>query len=120
MKISELFQQKQGTFEVDLGVVHHFSDGLYSKEMLIPKGFAAGTHAHEYSHFSILAKGRVILKTDDWEKEFVAPACIEIKAGINHMIFALEDATWYCIHATNETDVNKIDEVLIERGSSCH
>jgi quercetin dioxygenase-like cupin family protein len=119
LSVSALFKEKQGQFDVDLGVIHHFSDGLYGKEMTLPKGYAAGTHAHEYSHFSILAKGRVILKTDDWQKEFSAPACIEIVAGVNHMIFALEDSTWFCIHATNETDINKIDDVLIKRGTPC-
>jgi hypothetical protein len=29
---------------------------------------------------------------------------------------ALEDSVWYCIHATEETDVNNIDEVLIKEG----
>lgn len=118
MNVSDIFKEKQGTFEVDLGVVHHFSGGLYSREMLIPKGFGAVSHSHTYDHFSILGKGRVLLKTDDWEKEYSAPACIDIKAGIHHMILALEDATWYCIHATNETEINKIEEVLIERKTS--
>ena len=114
MKPSEIFAQKEGTFECDLGTVHHFSDGLYAKEMHIPKDFAALSHAHKYSHLSILSKGKVIVKTDDFVKEFTAPACIEIKAGINHMIEALEDAAWFCIHATDETDVSKVDEVLIQ------
>jgi quercetin dioxygenase-like cupin family protein len=118
LNVSDIFKEKQGTFEVDLCVVHHFSDGLYSREMLIPKGFGAVSHSHSYDHFSILAKGRVLLKTDNWQKEFSAPACIDIKAGVHHMILALEDSTWYCIHATNETDVNKIEDVLIERKTS--
>lgn len=114
MNTAEIFAQKEGTFECDLGTVHHFSDGLYAKEMHIPKGFVAGSHAHNYSHLSILSKGKVIVKTDDFVKEFKAPACIEIVAGIHHMIEALEDATWFCIHATDETDVSKVDEVLIK------
>ena len=114
MNISEVFAQKEGTFECDLGTVHHFSDGLYAKEMHIPKGYAAISHKHEYSHLSILSDGKVLVKTDDFTKEFIAPACIEIKAGINHMIVALENAVWFCIHATNETDVSKVDEVLIQ------
>jgi quercetin dioxygenase-like cupin family protein len=95
--------------------VHHFSDGLYAKEMTIPKGFIAGTHAHTYSHLSILAKGKVVVRTDFEEKEYSAPACIEIKSGILHTIEALEDSQWFCIHATDETDVSKVDEVLIQR-----
>ena len=115
MNVTEQFLQNKGTFEIDLGTQHHFSDGLYAKEIKIPKGYAAGMHKHEYSHLSILSKGRVIVRTDEYNKEYVAPACIDIKAGLNHTIEALEDAVWFCIHATEETDINKIDEVLIAK-----
>lgn len=115
MNVTKQFLQNKGTFEIDLGTQHHFSDGLYAKEMTIPKGYAAGMHKHEYSHLSILSKGRVIVRTDEYNKEYVAPACIDIKAGINHTIEALEDAVWFCIHATEETDIAKIDEVLIAK-----
>jgi len=115
MDYAELMRQREGQFAVDPQVEHHFSDGLYAKRMVIPKGFEAGQHAHMYSHLSILAKGRVLVKTDDAQKEYIAPACIEIKSGVNHTIQALEDAEWFCIHATDETDVKKIDQVLIER-----
>ena len=111
----ELFEQNEGKIETDLGVVHHFSDGLYAKQMMIPKGFVAGMHAHKYSHLSVLAKGRVMVRTDFEEKEYSAPACNEIKSSILHSIEALEDCHWFCIHATDETDVSKVDEVLIQR-----
>ena len=115
MNVTEQFLQNKGTFEIDLETQHHFSDGLYAKEMHIPKGYAAGMHKHEYSHFSILSKGRVIVRTDEYNNEYTAPACIDIKAGINHTIEALEDTVWFCIHATEETDITKIDEVLIAK-----
>jgi quercetin dioxygenase-like cupin family protein len=118
MNIAEQFAEKKGTWAFDPQMVHHFSDGLYAKQMFMPKGFVAGTHAHNYSHLSILAKGRVILRTDDYNQEYVAPACIEIKAGIHHQIESLEDCVWFCIHATEETDSSKIDEVLIRRGDA--
>jgi hypothetical protein len=78
--------------EVDLGVVHHFSDGLYAKEMLLPAKHFAVSHAHAYDHLSILAKGDVTVEVEGVRTEYKAPACI---------------------HATQETDANKIDEVLI-------
>lgn len=115
MNLSELNDQLQGQIQCNLGIVHHFSDGLYAKQMMIPKGFLAGMHAHTYGHLSILAKGKVIVRTDFEEKEYSAPACIEIKSSILHTIEALEDCHWFCIHATDETDVSKVDEVLIQR-----
>jgi quercetin dioxygenase-like cupin family protein len=114
VNLSDLVNQKKGIFEFDMGIVHHFSDGLYSKEIHIPKGCEVVGHAHEYSHLSILAKGRVIVATDEYNAEYTAPACIEIKAGVHHVIGALEDVTWFCIHATDETDASNIDETLIK------
>jgi len=116
MNQADIFKQLEGTFEADLGTVHHFSDGLYAKQMHIPKGFIAGQHMHKYSHLSILAKGVAVVRTDDGEKSYSAPACIDIKSGLHHSIEALEDCVWFCIHATNETDESKVDEVLIKRG----
>ena len=115
MKFAELMHQREGQFAVDPQVEHYFSDGLYAKRMVIPKGFEAGQHAHKYSHLSILAKGHVIVKTDNTQKEYHAPACIKIKSSVNHTIEAIEDSEWFCIHATDETDAEKIDQVLIER-----
>jgi len=97
------------------GISHHFSDGLYAKEMFLPKGYAALSHSHKYSHLSILAKGKVIVSVNGLETIYTAPTCINIEAHINHEITALKDATWFCIHATEETDINKVDETLIER-----
>lgn len=116
MTIAEEFAKKTGIMECDPCVEHHFSDGLYAKQMVIPKGFEGIQHKHSYSHLSVLAKGRVIVVTDDGKQEYTAPACIEIKAGIHHKVISLEDATWFCIHATDETDADKVDEVLIARG----
>lgn len=95
--------------------VHYFSDGLYAKEMFIPKGMSAVQHKHSYDHLSILAKGKVIVMYDDGYETVNAPACLEIKKGINHAITALEDSVWYCVHHTFEKDSKKIDEVLITK-----
>jgi quercetin dioxygenase-like cupin family protein len=94
-------------------ITHHFSDGLYAKETRFPAGVAILKHTHDFSHLSILAKGKVaVMKGDDVEI-ISAPACIEIKAGLTHGVKALEDCVWFCIHATDETDASKVDDVLI-------
>ena len=95
-------------------IKHHFSDNLYAKECVIPKGTQLVQHKHNYDHLSILAKGKVVVVEDNTETIIEAPACINIKANKHHGILALEDCVWFCIHATDETNVNKIDEVLIK------
>jgi quercetin dioxygenase-like cupin family protein len=95
--------------------LHHFSEGLYAKEMELKEGSFAVQHKHKYDHLSILAKGRVrVLFDGELSKEYVAPACITIIKDINHAVYALEDSVWFCIHATSETDVETIDKVLIK------
>ena len=100
-------------------ISHHFSDGLYAKEMTLKKGYIATSHSHKYSHLSILAKGDVYVRVNGVISYYMAPACIEIKAEEIHEIQALSDVVWYCIHATDETDINKIDEVLIKECEPC-
>lgn len=111
--VSNRFEQMLGLFEIDLGIQHHFSSGVYAKEMHIPVGYVVGSHAHKFDHMSLLAKGTVLVKTDDGEEQYSAPAVITIKAETHHEIHALEDTVWFCIHATEETDASKVDEVLI-------
>lgn len=98
-------------------VEHFFSDGVYAKQLNLNAFHIAQTHIHNYSHLSILAKGRVVVTVEGHETEYTAPTCIEIKAGLSHSIEALEDSTFFCVHHTHETDVDKVDKVLIKEAA---
>jgi len=99
---------------LDHQIIHHFSDGMYAKEMRVEAGQAILKHTHDFSHLSILARGRVAMLIGDEIEVIEAPACIDVKAGLVHGIKAIEDCVWYCIHATDEKDPAKVDEVLIK------
>jgi quercetin dioxygenase-like cupin family protein len=94
-------------------IKHFFSDGLYAKETRIPQDYRLIQHSHSYDHMSILASGWVTVLVDGVATDYHAPACINIEAGKNHEVIGVTDSVWYCIHATDETDPEKIDEVLI-------
>jgi quercetin dioxygenase-like cupin family protein len=116
MNVSEASKEHAGKFEFDPCIVHHFSSGVYAKQMTLPAGATVLSHAHDFDHLSILAQGHVLVKTDDSDVvEYLAPIALTIKAGVNHAIHALEDSSWFCIHATEETDPNKVDKVLIKK-----
>lgn len=84
--------------------------------MELQKGSFVLQHKHTYDHLSILAKGKVrVLFEHDVVKEYTAPACINIVKDVEHSILALENSTWFCIHATDETNVDNIDNVLIKK-----
>ncbi len=95
-----------------IGVTHHFADGLYAKEYRMPAGTVIGKHVHDYDHLSSLAMGQVLLTIDGVQSEHRAPAMLTVKAHKVHVVQAITDAVWYCIHATDETDPEKVDEAL--------
>ena len=99
---------------IDPKITNHFADNLYAKETHIPAGTTLVQHQHGFSHLSILASGKAIVANAGENQIIEAPACIEIKAGLNHGVKALTDVIWYCIHATDEKDPSKVDEVLIK------
>lgn len=98
-------------------ISHHFIGGVYCKEIEIPENHIVTSHKHVFDHMSVLTSGCVIVDTGEEKTEtYFGPAIIEIKAGINHSVTAVNGpAHWLCIHATDETDVEKIDESLIEQ-----
>ena len=99
--------------EIDLRIQHHFSDGIYAKEMHLPKDHYAVSHKHNYDHLSVLWSGTARVEVDGKEVVHTAPAFIKIKANAEHKITAVDDVIWYCVHETDETDADKIDRALI-------
>ena len=98
---------------VEPDVQHHFGGGVYAKESMIPAGSWLVQHTHKFDHLSILAKGSVELIVDGAASIIHAPACLTIAAGKHHGIKSLTDVIWYCVHATDCTDEEEVDKVII-------
>jgi quercetin dioxygenase-like cupin family protein len=99
---------------IDLGIQHHFSTGVYAKQMHLPAAHYAETHEHTYDHLSILASGDVVVDIDGISTDYTGPAVVHIAAGKKHTITAKTDSVWFCVHATDETDPEAVDRVLIK------
>lgn len=97
----------------NLGIAHHFGGGVYVKETRIPANMSLTQHVHEHDHLSVLVSGEVIVRVDGVLTQYTAPAVLTIAAGKAHEVVSLKDTVWLCIHATDETDPDKVDEVLI-------
>ena len=94
-------------------IQHHFGGGVYAKETFIPAGKWLVQHTHKFDHLSVLAQGSIELIVDGQSSVVNAPACLTIAAGKHHGVKSLTDVVWYCIHATECTDEDTIDEVII-------
>lgn len=96
-------------------VEHHFLDGLYIKQIDLPAGVMFGKHSHTYDHYSILAKGDITLYVDGKPTELSAPQCILIKANQAHAVRANTPVTWFCAHATSDTDATTVDASILAK-----
>jgi quercetin dioxygenase-like cupin family protein len=94
---------------------HVFSDGLYGKKIVLQPQEWIAKHVHTYEHFSILASGSVLVLAGDEAVHYTAPAHVIIKANVPHMVYSEKGAVWYCIHATDATDADEVDDVLVAR-----
>jgi mannose-6-phosphate isomerase-like protein (cupin superfamily) len=102
-------------------IAHHFpsdepktSSGVYIREATLRAQSTVDTHTHTYDHWGVLVSGSAAVEVNDAVVVYEGLSIIDIKAGKEHKITALTDITWLCIHATSETDPEKIDEVLIK------
>ncbi|MBC8642134.1 hypothetical protein IAG25_35605 [Caballeronia sp. EK] len=104
--------------QVECPVWHHFAPGLYARKMLIPKGVTLTGAVHKTEHLCIVS-GDMTVTTDDGVKRLTdAHAILVSKPGAKRAGYAHEDTYWTTVHATDETDLDKLVEELTESKAS--
>lgn len=91
------------------------SDGVVVNVMTIPAGSRIGKHVHPYSHLSALASGHVIVRVSgEPDRELSGFNVIDIEEYKSHVIEAVEDSIWMCIHS--KAAINDADQLKLVRG----
>jgi hypothetical protein len=99
-------------------VFHHFSPGLYIREVNLPAGIFAVGHRQKTEHLNIFIKGRLSMINENGEVvEMQAPMIFTGKPG-RKMGYIYEDVVWLNIYHTNETDVRKLEEMFIDKSEA--
>lgn len=98
----------------DCPVRHYFAPGLYAREITIPKGVVLVGAIHKRQNLAVLSAGRLQLVTDSGTVEIAAPHTLTVSPGQKNAAVALEDAVWTNFFATDETDPDKLVELLTE------
>lgn len=93
---------------------HHFADGIYARELTIPKGCLLTGKVHKTVHLNIVSKGDITVWTEDGMKRLSAPFTMVSRPGTKRVGYAHEETVWTTIHGTNETDLAKLELELIE------
>lgn len=104
---------KENMEAIELPVAHHFSKGVYARELFIPKGTVLTGKIHKEENLNIIAKGDITVMTEDGLKRVGAGAVIVSPPGTKRAGYAHEDTIWITIHGTEEKDLEKIEEQFI-------
>jgi hypothetical protein len=101
--------------QIEIVPVHRFADGIYAREITIPAGTLLTGKIHKTEHLNIISKGSItVWSKKDGIKRIHAPFSFVAKPGTRRLGYAHEDTVWTTIHATQETDLNKLEAELIE------
>lgn len=118
MDVEEKMKQIPGAMIGDCFPLNHtFTDGLYTREIKMPKGYLVVSKIHKYEHPYFVLQGEVSVITEEGVKRIVAPYYGVTPVGTKRVLYIHEDCTWITVHTnpSNGTDVDEIEERIIAK-----
>lgn len=104
--------------QVEMPVTHHFAEGVYGRELFIPKDTVLTGKIHKYSQLNVLVKGDISVLTEQGVKRVQPPFIVVSPAGTKRIAYAHEDTIWLTVHGTKETDIDKIENLFIAQNDA--
>lgn len=106
--------------QVECPVVHHFGPGIYIREVTLPAGIFALGHEQRFEHLNVLVKGAVAIAGEDGQLKILRAPLIYVGPPGRKAGFVIEETVWQNIYATDERDVNKLEEMLFRKSDTFH
>jgi hypothetical protein len=101
--------------QVECPVVHHFGPGICIREVSMKAGTFAIGHHQRFEHINILLKGSVTMLDDDGSVVIRSAPLMYIGMPGRKIGYVTEDMVWQNIYATDETDVETIEGIFIDK-----
>jgi hypothetical protein len=103
---------------VDCPLVHRFTDGMYIRQIFMPKGTVITSKIHKTQHPFTVSLGAVAVSIDggEWDR-IVAPYTGITNPGTRRVLYIMEDCIWTTYHPLSDmkseyNDLDNIDEIL--------
>lgn len=113
-QIIKLEQALKTLPQLEIETNHYRVAGLYAREIRIPAGTILTGKVHKAEHLNIVSQGEIIVWTEAGMKHIKAPFVLPSYPGAKRVGLALVDTVWVTIHATDKTDLDELEEELIE------
>lgn len=100
--------------QIDIPIEHFFSEGMYGRHMTVPEDGIVVGKVHKHSHLAILLEGTVRVSSKYGTAVYSAPYVINVNAGDKRAFYAVTQVKYMTVHATTETDLDKLEQDLVE------
>lgn len=94
---------------------HHFSDGMYAREMIMPAGCIVVGALHKTKHLFSLVSGQCEVSSVYERENITAPYLGETVPGTKRVIYSETGCTWVTYHPTHLTNIDEIEAALVEQ-----
>jgi hypothetical protein len=84
--------------QVDLNVRQFFTEGVYVRELTIPKGIILTGGVHKEACTNIVSQGSVLVAFPEGNKIISAPATFVSQPGFKRIGIGLDDCIWATVH----------------------
>jgi hypothetical protein len=113
-KVEKLLAQVQQMPQVDCQTKHYFGPSIYIREVTMPAGAVVIGKPHRKDHMCVMLQGRmIIVDAEGNQKELVAPMTFVGSAG-RKVAYILETTVFQNILATDETDIEILENMLVD------
>lgn len=99
--------------QVELGLTHTFSNGIYLREMSVPKDSLIVGKRHREDTINMLIKGSMTIIDGDETFTISAPYTFVSSKYSKKAGFAHEDSVWVNVHKTDSKDLEEIEKQFI-------
>ena len=111
-QILELQELVASGEQLDVPMTHHHSDGIYLREMFIPKGVVAVGKIHATRHLNIILSGTCTVWSVHGKVKLTGPCVFESLAGMKKVAYAHTDVRYMTVHPTDEVDQDRLEGIF--------
>lgn len=104
--------------QAECPVVHHFGPGTYIREVTLPAGTIAIGHAQRFEQLNIMLTGKVAIITSENETKVLEAPMIFVGPPGRKVGYVIETCTWLNVYATDERDIDKLEEMFFDKSES--
>jgi len=110
--VSIIEEEMRKLDQIEIPVRHHFSPGVYAREITIPAGTLLTGRIHKFEQLNILSGGEISVLTHEGMKRVKAPFTVVSPPGTKRIAYAHTECTWTTILATEERNPELIEAMF--------